>query len=91
LKAKLGISIVMTNVGRVYGNRCSELGRVLVDAFAHNWSGIIQGDTRDDAHPFVLTSVRTVHLRDSYYQNAKYENRPIQCIKKKNPQNGSQF
>jgi len=81
----------MTNVGRVYGNRCSELGRVLVDSFAQNWSGMIQGDTRDNAHPFVLTSVRPAHLRDSYYQNAKYENRPIQGIKKKKPKKGSQF
>jgi hypothetical protein len=43
----------MTNVGRVYANRCSELGWVLVDSFAQNWSGIIQGDTQDDAHPLV--------------------------------------
>jgi hypothetical protein len=34
-KEKLRINIVMTNVvGRVYGNRCSKLGWVLVDSFA---------------------------------------------------------
>ncbi len=79
LKAKLRISIVMTYVGWVFGNRCSELGWVLVDSFAPKLVGYHSRWYPGWCSPPCW--VRTVHLRDLSYQNANYENRPIQGIK----------